>query len=233
MAVERGIVYGVWFKDKDRGRADPTRKPVGGIFDFHLEKNVADYFGIALFDEQQNEYIPPKASPETSLVEVRGYEAVKTYQLDPLQAPSGTTKKIEGYTRLRGAAPRGRRKTRTIIVPTRERYNSKQWNNSLQEYETVQKIREKSFSFPAFFTLSMVHQFLGCIITKKYPLKFWPQGGGEIFFERHDPGKFGGMTVGAWPISQAEMARGLDAQSLVEAVPQAERRQKSRRKQNL
>jgi len=228
-AVERKIIYGVWFKEMDRGQADPTKKPVGGLWEFLVEANVANYFGMTTYDMVED-YVPPLAT-EDSIVGVRGYEAVKTYQLDPLTAPSGTSKKVEGYSRLAGAAPSGYKKNRGILIPTKEKYIAKVWNNATQQTINKEKIRHKSFQFPGFFTKSMVQQFVGCIITKKYPERFKFYGGKYVPMKRFTPGRFHALTVGAWPITKEQYEKGLQAQSLTEAVPDKTRRRRSRRVQ--
>jgi len=230
--VQRAIIYGSWFKTVDLGQQDPTAKPIGGNFIFRIEKEVADYFGVTTYEEGVLPVNPTKKLDESFLSKVRAHTAINTYQLDPLKAPSATTKNIPEHYRFKRSGSGGKA-TRSVLLILPERYDTKRWNKSTQKKEPYKAWRTKSFAFPAYFDNMMVMQFLGCIITKKFPVGIKLGRGTPEGFVPADTGKIPGFLSGAWPITDTEAAKGVEGASLTAAVPQEERKKKGSGKKNI
>ncbi|MBP0011476.1 hypothetical protein [Roseofilum sp. Belize Diploria] len=116
------------------------------------------------------------------------------------------------------------KKSRKVILTLAELYDTERWNRTTQQNESAKAYPTKTFNFPAFFDNSMVMQFLGCIIKKKFPLKVHLGNGDPISWIPADPGKLDGFESGAWPITQTDFAKGMIESSLSAAVPLRERR---------
>lgn len=223
--VQRELVYGTWFRTIDRGNEDPSAKPEGGNFIFHIEKNLADYFGTTTYDPGTVIRTDPTELTASVLSTVRTSAALKTYQLDPKTAPSGTERAVESYKRLsRGAKAKGRRATRQVTLVLAELYDTERWHEPTKAMVKKKAFRRKSCVFPAFFDNSMILQFLGCIIKQKYPLEIIIKGGDTHPFRTAKEGKIDGFDSGAWPITETEAAKGVQGASLTAAVPLEERR---------
>jgi|GEM_PF-6618396 len=168
--TQRQAVFAQWEKEMDTGRDMNAPRIFGGPLKLLLEESTGEYFNIPMSDPSPGENDTPLQAGDVfgMGVEVDSY----TRDTNFLEAPTGTettTANVGDKVHLLGGRMSSDKKAgKRVIVPTQVPYQATRTRPDGTE-EQITKYKVKSFTFPAFFNVTMIRQLIGQMLRRRFP----------------------------------------------------------------